>query len=146
MVFTCNSSSSWTDSTVMPLSRLVQGGLWQPSQHSFFLSQERVPSWCRCFACLLLICCRWRPFLESREPAQVTASTAQAAQCPCKNNLCTSFVIIDRTQTHLKTWFENSLEPFLCRWVSCSLGHSHLLLRERTGSEIRWLLFCESLA
>lgn len=126
-----NSSSSWTDSTVMPLPRLVQSSLWQPPQHLFFLSQEWVSTadtdaW--------PVCC-WiatdgDPSLLPLD-ALVTASKAQAAQCPCKNNLCTSFVIIHCTRLAQKYSLKTISNLF-----SCSLGHSHLLLWEKTDSEI----------
>lgn len=88
-------------------------------------------SWCRCFACLLLICYRQRPFLASRGPALVTAFTSQAAQCPCNHNLCTSFVII-----HCIRLAQNHGLKTIPSLFSCSLGHSDLLLWEKTDSEI----------
>lgn len=88
-------------------------------------------SWCRCFSCLLLICYRWRPFLASRSPTLVTAFKAQAAQHPCKNNLCTPFVIIHCTRLAQKYSLKTISKLF-----SCNLGYSHLLLWEQTDSEI----------
>lgn len=87
MVVTCSSSSSWMHSTAMPLSRLVRGGLWQPSQDPLFLSQEWVPKVNADASPVLLTCCRCRPFLDSREPALLTASIPWAAQCRCENKL-----------------------------------------------------------
>lgn len=96
----------------------------------FSISGMGSHSWYRCFASLLLIYYRWRPFLDSRDPVLVTAFTAQAAQCHHKNNSCTSFAIIHCTRLAQKYSLKTISSLF-----SCSLGCSHLLLWEKTDSE-----------